>query len=72
MLCPIHARTRILLFRLLYYIVPFALSLLLLGGRELLMALRGPTQPLVLRLPSIAPTDVETPGEAREQGSEVR
>jgi uncharacterized membrane protein YbhN (UPF0104 family) len=62
----------LLLFRLLYYIVPFALSLLLLGGRELLMALRGPTQPLVLRLPSIAPTDVETPGEAREKGSEVR
>ncbi len=62
----------LLLFRLLYYIAPFALSLLILGGRELLWALRGPTQPLVLRLPSIAPTDVETPGQAHEQGSEVR
>ena len=62
----------LLLFRLLYYIVPFALSLLLLGGRELLLALRGPAQPLVLRLPPIVPTDVETPGKAREQGSEVR
>jgi len=29
----------LLLFRLLYYIVPFALSLLILGGRELLLAL---------------------------------
>src|SRR6266704_423530 len=32
----------VLLFRLLYYIVPFALSLLVLGGRELLLAVRGP------------------------------
>ena len=48
----------LLLFRLLYYIVPFGLSLLILGGRELLLALRGTTPPPVLRLPSIAPTDV--------------
>src|SRR6202047_2032341 len=35
----------LLLFRLLYYIVPFALSLLVLGGRELLLALRGTPPP---------------------------
>jgi hypothetical protein len=29
----------LLLFRLLYYVVPFALSLLILGGRELLLGL---------------------------------
>jgi glycosyltransferase 2 family protein len=52
----------LLLFRLLYYIVPFALSLLILGGRELLLALRGaPRPPPILRLPSLAPTDVTTP-----------
>jgi glycosyltransferase 2 family protein len=51
----------LLLFRLLYYIVPFALSLLILGGRELLLALRGaPRPPPILRLPSLAPTDVST------------
>jgi uncharacterized membrane protein YbhN (UPF0104 family) len=31
----------LLLFRLLYYITPFALSLLILGGRELVLAMRG-------------------------------
>ena len=31
----------LLLFRLLYYVVPFALSLLILGGRELLLGLPG-------------------------------
>jgi uncharacterized membrane protein YbhN (UPF0104 family) len=51
----------LLLFRLLYYIVPFALSLLILGGRELYLALRGaPRPPPILRLPSLAPTDVAT------------
>ena len=50
----------LLLFRLLYYIVPFALSLLILGTRELVLALRGTPQPPVARLPSLAPTDVET------------
>jgi hypothetical protein len=29
----------LLLFRLLYYVVPFALSLLILGGRELLLGM---------------------------------
>jgi uncharacterized membrane protein YbhN (UPF0104 family) len=31
----------LLLFRLLYYIAPFALSLLILGGRELMLAISG-------------------------------
>jgi glycosyltransferase 2 family protein len=46
----------LLLFRLLYYIVPFALSLLILGGRELVLALRGP--PAAAAQP---PADGETP-----------
>jgi uncharacterized membrane protein YbhN (UPF0104 family) len=33
----------LLLFRLLYYIVPFAISLLILGAREIVLALRGRT-----------------------------
>src|SRR6266700_4178939 len=32
----------LLLFRLLYYVIPFALSLAILGIRELLLAVRGP------------------------------
>src|SRR6201997_2972252 len=35
----------LLLFRLLYYIIPFALSLLILGGRELVLLLRGTAPP---------------------------
>ncbi len=35
----------LLLFRLLYYIVPFALSLLILGGREVVLAMRGTPPP---------------------------
>jgi hypothetical protein len=31
----------LLLFRLLYYIAPFALSLLILGGRELVLVVTG-------------------------------
>jgi glycosyltransferase 2 family protein len=50
----------LLLFRLLYYFVPFALSLAILGSRELLLAVRGTPPPPVERLPSLAPTDVET------------
>jgi uncharacterized membrane protein YbhN (UPF0104 family) len=50
----------LLLFRLLYYIVPFTLSLLILGARELLIALRGTPLPPVQKLPSLAPTDIET------------
>jgi glycosyltransferase 2 family protein len=50
----------LLLFRLLYYIVPFALSLLILGGRELLLAIRGAPRPPIRALPSLAPTEVAT------------
>jgi uncharacterized membrane protein YbhN (UPF0104 family) len=35
----------LLLFRLIYYVVPFALSLVILGIRELLLATRGPPPP---------------------------
>jgi hypothetical protein len=58
----------VLLFRLLYYIIPFALSLLILGGRELVLALRGASPPRLEPLPSLAPTEVATSPEAsREQ-----
>jgi len=57
----------LLLFRLLYYIVPFALSLLILGGRELVLALRGARPPPIQSLPSLAPTDVTT-GTGDEKG----
>ena len=57
----------LLLFRLLYYIVPFALSLLILGGRELVLALRGARPPPIQPLPSLAPTDVAT-GPREEKG----
>jgi uncharacterized membrane protein YbhN (UPF0104 family) len=62
----------LLLFRLLYYIVPFALSLLILGGRELLLALRGTPPPPVPRLPSLAPTDVSTPPAVHAEKGDVR
>jgi uncharacterized membrane protein YbhN (UPF0104 family) len=48
----------LLLFRLLYYIVPFALSLLILGGREVVLAMRGTPQPPPAAIPSIAPNIV--------------
>jgi glycosyltransferase 2 family protein len=35
----------LLLFRLIYYVVPFAISLVILGIRELLLAMRGPPPP---------------------------
>jgi glycosyltransferase 2 family protein len=35
----------LLLFRLIYYVVPFALSLVILGIRELILATRGPPPP---------------------------
>jgi len=58
----------LLLFRLLYYIVPFAISLLILGGRELVLALRGASRPRFEPIPSLAPTEVATSPEAsREQ-----
>ena len=51
----------LLLFRLLYYVAPFALSLLILGGRELVLAWRGTPPPPLQPLPSLAPTEVGTP-----------
>jgi uncharacterized membrane protein YbhN (UPF0104 family) len=50
----------LLLFRLLYYVVPFAFSLLILGGREFLLGLRGP---------SSASTHSTTPG--KESGDKA-
>jgi hypothetical protein len=47
-----------LLFRLLYYIVPFAIALTILGIRELYLVLRGTPPPPIPEIPSIAPTDV--------------
>jgi uncharacterized membrane protein YbhN (UPF0104 family) len=62
----------LLLFRLLYYIVPFVLSLFILGGRELMLALRGTPPPPIPALPSLAPTDVSSPAaQARGERSEV-
>jgi glycosyltransferase 2 family protein len=60
----------LLLFRLLYYIVPFAISLAILGGRELFLLLRGTPLPPVRALPSLAPTDVAT--DVREEKGELR
>jgi glycosyltransferase 2 family protein len=68
----------LLLFRLLYYIVPFALSLLILGGRELLLAAQGAPPPRIPHLPSLAPTElaatteVEASTEARDRKAEGR
>src|SRR4051812_21872820 len=51
----------LLVFRLLYYIVPFALSLVILGARELHLALRGTPPPPIPHIPSLAPTEVVIP-----------
>lgn len=45
----------LLLFRLLYYIIPFALSLAILGGRELMLGLRPPAPPARTAIPPGAP-----------------
>jgi uncharacterized membrane protein YbhN (UPF0104 family) len=57
----------LLLFRLLYYIVPFAISLLILGARELVLLLRGAAQPPLEPLPSLAPTEVANSPDARQE-----
>jgi uncharacterized membrane protein YbhN (UPF0104 family) len=62
----------LLLFRLLYYVIPFTLSLLILGSRELVLALRGAEPPSLPHLPSLAPTEVTSPAEPCEQQSNVR
>ncbi len=61
----------LLLFRLLYYIVPFALSLLILGSRELVLALRGAPPPSLPHLPSLAPTDVASPPQASTERTRI-
>jgi uncharacterized membrane protein YbhN (UPF0104 family) len=60
----------VLLFRVLYYVLPFTLSLLILGARELLIALRGTPLPPVHMLPSLAPTDIVTAPAAEEREPE--
>jgi glycosyltransferase 2 family protein len=57
----------LLLFRLLYYIVPFAISLLILGARELVLLLRGAARPPLEPLPSLAPTEVGNSPDARQE-----
>jgi uncharacterized membrane protein YbhN (UPF0104 family) len=58
----------LLLFRLLYYIVPFGLALLILGMREAALALRGTPHLPVPAIPSLVPTDVLVPpAEAPEE-----
>jgi hypothetical protein len=51
----------LLLFRLLYYIIPFGLALAILGTREVWLALRGTPPPPIRAIPSLAPTEVGTP-----------
>jgi hypothetical protein len=56
----------LLLFRLLYYVTPFALSLLILGVRELLVGLRGTSPPGALHKP-LGDASAERPtGQKRE------
>jgi len=62
----------LLLFRLLYYIVPFALSLAILGVRELVLGMRGTARPPAVKVPSIAPTDIVTATDAGAERTEVR
>jgi uncharacterized membrane protein YbhN (UPF0104 family) len=60
----------LLLFRLLYYIVPFTLSLVILGVRELILATRG-SRPPPEHLPSIAPTEISSPSDTRAEKTEA-
>ncbi len=60
----------LLLFRLLYYIVPFALSLLILGGREVLLGLRASRARAAALTPTVA-ADTAKPADARVQKSDV-
>jgi uncharacterized membrane protein YbhN (UPF0104 family) len=58
----------LLLFRLLYYIVPFGLALVVLGSRELYLFLHGTPPPPIPEIPSIAPTEVvEVPIEPQQR-----
>jgi glycosyltransferase 2 family protein len=62
----------LLLFRLLYYIAPFTVSLLILGGRELMLAMRGTPRPPSATIPSLAPTDVAISAETDDEETQVR
>src|ERR1700730_7147685 len=58
----------LLLFRLLYYVVPFGLALVGLASRELSLFLRGTPPPPIPEIPSIAPTEVvEAPIEPQQR-----
>jgi uncharacterized membrane protein YbhN (UPF0104 family) len=59
----------LLLFRLLYYVIPFALALLILGIRELVLALRGPPISPALRSP---PGGAATTDRPRETTTDLR
>jgi hypothetical protein len=61
----------LLLFRLLYYIVPFAISLLILGGREILLALRASRARAAATAPTV-PVEAGKPADARERKMDVR
>ena len=59
----------LLLFRLLYYVIPFALSLAILGIRELLLNTRaGPALPKPPRIDSVAPIKSEVAAEKSDAG----
>jgi uncharacterized membrane protein YbhN (UPF0104 family) len=54
-----HVLAGLLLFRLIYYVIPFALSLLILGARELIINLgvsRTPPRPVALPAPDAGPS----------------
>jgi len=55
---------------LLYYVVPFTLSLVILGVRELILATRG-SRPPPEHLPSIAPTEISSPSDTRAEKTEA-
>jgi uncharacterized membrane protein YbhN (UPF0104 family) len=57
----------LLLFRLLYYIAPFAISLLILGIRELFLVMQGARPQPIPRLPSLAPTEIDPPARGRRR-----
>ena len=60
----------LLLFRLLYYIVPFALSLLILGGREVLLGLRASRARAAALTPTVA-ADAAKPADLRARKTDV-
>jgi uncharacterized membrane protein YbhN (UPF0104 family) len=61
----------LLLFRLLYYIIPFALSLLILGGREIGLALRGVRTQQDAGPAAAAPAEMAASVKAHEEKTQV-